>query len=68
MPAVNIDGLDLAESESLLVSFHRPSGQWLASVGDLEKEEQRELETGETASEALGLLFLAIGAKLTGTN
>jgi hypothetical protein len=68
MPNVTLNGLDLSKSESLLVSYHRPSRQWFASVGDLEKAYQRKMATGETTAEALGLLFLALGATLTDTN
>lgn len=68
MPQAVVNGLDLERREALLVAYSPSLRCWVASAGDLNAKEQRQLERGDTPAEALGLLFIALGANLVGTS
>jgi hypothetical protein len=61
MPSITVNGLNIDQSEVLLLAWSPTEGQWVASVGDIEVEDQRELEYATTAEEALGMLLLRLG-------
>lgn len=68
MTDMTMNGLDLGEKESLLVSRHAPSGIWYASVGDLDDDDQREMATGPTAMDAFAELMLLLGGRVEGAH
>lgn len=61
---ITVADLTLDRHESLLVTYHRPSRQWYASVGDLARDDQREVITADTPHAALAELLLLVAASV----
>jgi len=62
MIRLEVEALEIATNETLMVGFHKRTGQWFASVGDLNKEDQRELVWAESSTAALAGLLLETGS------
>lgn len=61
-----VEKLTLGRNETLMVTHHHKSGKWIASVGSLNSDEQRELVWAASPVNALAELLLLIGGNVEG--